>query len=256
MKDIKSIRGFNIAGEGGEAVRLASRLMLHREEAREEVIHEGRNRITRLDTPSGPVAVKYFSRSLKNRLIYAIFSSKAERSFLHALELKRRGISTPRPLAYAERRGPLHTLDDSLYICEYEEATDLRDYLEAAPDAWRNFARFTALLHSKGIVHRDLNNTNVRVRTGADGTPLFSLIDLNRIKFKAEGEEVTGREAYANLVRFSYLTPGFHEFAREYTRLRGLPESVYHEIIRIKEAHERRTSRKKARKKAPAKAGK
>lgn len=224
-----------------DAARLAERLLRHDGEETGTVIYSGRNRIIRLTAPEGgDVAVKYFSRSLKNRLVYALFSSKARRSYLHALELLRRGVATPRPIAWAERRGALHTLQDSLYICEFREAADLRDYLASGPDAWKEFARFAASLHTKGILHRDLNNTNVRVEPGADGAPAFSLIDLNRIKFLPPGTEPPLKEAARNLVRFSYLTPEFELFAREYVRARGLPPDAVDVIMEAKRRHEKK----------------
>lgn len=212
-------------------------------------IYSGRNRIFKCEFNGKTIAVKFFSRSLKNRLVYSIFSSKARRSYLYALELKKRGIHTPAPLAYSERRGIFHTLQDSVYICAYEEATELRDYLETGEDAWKVFAHFAATLHEKGILHGDLNNTNVRLNMGSDGTPDFSLIDLNRIKFNPIGTGAKGYAAYRNLTRFSNLTPQFRIFAAEYARARNLPSSETDQIIAVKMQDNIRVDRKRRRRK-------
>lgn len=203
-------------------------------------IYSGRNRIVTFAHDGIQVAVKFFSRSIKNRLVYSLFSSKAKRSYLYALELQKRAIDTPQPLAYAERRGALNTLQDSLYICRYEEAVDLRDYLETGAEAWDNFAAFAAQLHQKGIIHRDLNNTNVRLSIDKNGLPHFSLIDLNRIKFLPPGQTPKLAEAATNLVRFSYHTPDFDRFAGRYCELRNLPPESCQQIIKTKIRHERK----------------
>ncbi|MDE7180684.1 MAG: hypothetical protein K2N88_05750 [Muribaculaceae bacterium] len=226
------------AGIAPEWEVLAARLLEGKIPADASEIYSGRNRILRLQADGIDVAVKFFSHSLKNRLIYSIFSSKAERSYLYAIELTRLGIHTPAPLAYAERRGFLNTLQDSVYLCRYEEATDLRDYLESGPEAWREFGRFAALLHRKGVLHKDLNSTNVRVNAAGSGRPVFSLIDLNRMNFYPGG--ISGSKAYANLVRFSYLTPEFTDFARSYAEAAGFPESAVSDLIRAKERHEKK----------------
>lgn len=223
--------------------RIAERLMRGEKVGEETEIYSGRNRILRIKIGEDMVAVKFFSRSLKNRLIYSVFSSKAERSYLYALELTKRGIRTPEPLAYAERRGVANTLQDSLYICRYEEAEDLRDYLDEGDEAWKSFARFAAELHAKGILHRDLNNTNVRINRQPDGIPLFSLIDLNRIKFVPDGAHLSLKEKASNLVRFSYYTPEFDTFAREYVSAAGLPASAAETLITVKQRHERHTKK-------------
>lgn len=232
-----------------EWAKLAEELLIGKHPDGCTEIYSGRNRIVKCEFKGKTIAVKFFSRTLKNRLIYSIFSSKARRSYLYALELKKRGIHTPDPLAFAERRGNFHTLQDSVYICEFEEATELRDYLETGEDAWKAFACFAATLHENGILHRDLNNTNVRLRLNSDGSPDFSLIDLNRIKFLSIGTGADGEEAYRNLTRFSSLTPQFRVFAAEYARARNLPTSETDHIIKVKKEDNIRVDRKHRRKK-------
>lgn len=193
---------------------------------------------------------KQFSSALKNKLIYAIFSTKARRSYEHSLELRKRGINTPRPLAYSEKRNILHLLINSGYLCEYDEAMDLADYLSEDSDGdagrWNNFARFAAELHDKGILHKDLNATNVRVKLTA-GKPEFSLIDNNRMRFYAPGT-MPLETALENLTRFSYLTPGFRTFLAHYVELRNLGPDTYELGMEIKRKHDAHVEKRRARK--------
>lgn len=228
----------------GEFLELVVELLEGQAELPEDEIYIGRNRITRLEIDGGEYAVKYFSRSLKNRLVYAVASSKAKRSYHHARELLRRGIDTPRPIGYCERRGAFNTLQKSLYMSEYEESEALGDYLSTSLDAWKEFAAFVAQLHRAGIIHKDLNNTNVRVKRRKkdeddSGSAEFSLIDLNRMTILPEGEIVKGEKAYKNMVRFSKLTPEFPVFAKEYSRLMGLGEDGYRGVMEAKRKHEK-----------------
>lgn len=202
-------------------------------------IYSGRNRIIRAVINGTPVAIKFFSRSLKNKLIYSVFASKAKRSYLYGREILNRGIHTPQPLAYAERRGVLNTLQDSIYICRFEEATDLRQYLQTGEQAWIQFARFAATLHDKGILHRDLNSTNVRVNILPDGKTRFSLIDLNRMRLLPDAKIISRKDSGKNLVRFSYLTPEFNSFAKEYSRARKNLAIDPISIINAKRHHEK-----------------
>lgn len=200
-------------------------------------IYRGRNTIRTVEQDGTTMAVKYFSRSLKNRLVYAIWSSKARRSYEHANELLNRGIHTPRPVSYGEKRGPMNILLASVYISQFEESETLEDYLNEGEESWIRFAGFMAELHKKGFIHKDLNCTNVRVKR-EDGEVVFSLIDLNRMDILPQGETVNGDTAYRNLVRFSVYNEGFETFAKEYARLMNLTPEQHARLIAVKKKHE------------------
>lgn len=232
MKD-----GIIAEGRTEEMALMASEALEGKLSEGEHVIYSGRNVLTSLESKGVKYALKYFSRSVKNRLVYAIWSSKARRSYLHGLELLKRGISTPQPEAYAEKRGLINLLLSSIYISHYEESEALEDYLKEGEESWREFARFAVELHKKGIIHKDMNCTNVRVKRNGEQTE-FSLIDLNRMDILPHGEEVRGERAYKNLVRFSAYPPEFEIFAREYARLMGIGEKGYQRLIAVKKKHE------------------
>lgn len=213
-----------------------------------ELLHNKRNKVALINSNGHRWVYKQFSSALKNKLIYAIFSSKAKRSFYHSLRLESLGIATPRPLAYSEKRNLLHLLIHSAYLCEYEEAISLEEYLrDAKDDRWESFALFVAELHEKGILHKDLNSTNVRVHL-SDSSVRFSLIDNNRMAFFEPGKMPLKR-ALENLTRFSYLTSGFKAFLKTYIAQRNLPDNTYSQALEIKRRHDSHTEKRKSRKK-------
>ena len=54
---------------------------------------------------------------------------------------------------------------------------------EAAAHVLDDFARYTASLHEKGVLHSDYNRTNVLYRTEPDGSTHLQSIDTNRMTF-------------------------------------------------------------------------
>lgn len=212
-----------------------------------EVIYSGRNRLVAFEHDGRRYVAKMFSRRIKNGLLYMLRESKAKKSFNNAKELLRRGISTPAPRAYYECRGLLNYLNEACYICDYEDSIPLCDAITGYGDlCLKAFAAFVATLHDRGILHYDLNNTNVRVTVGSDNEFHFSLIDLNRMKFHEPGEQIPLRECFDNLTRFSGFDKGFMTFACEYLRARNLDESLLKELAWIKICHDRAVDRKGA----------
>lgn len=170
-------------------------------------LYRGRNVVKRLtldltavegltthDTlPSTPteVVVKCFPcRNLWQRVAYSWFSnSKAHKAYDNACRLEAAGIGTPHAYGYVERRD--HGLLRECYLLtDIDHGTDLAHFLPvhgtepydtAVAEA---FGAFVARLHRAGIVHHDLNSTNVRCHVRADGQGYdFSLIDINRMAF-------------------------------------------------------------------------
>lgn len=210
------------------------------------LIYQGRNSLRSVDTGRMTLVVKDFSRTFKNRLLYASRRSKACKSYENALELLRRGILTPAPVGYVERRTASGMLACSFYVSEFDDTMELGDYLDGGGhEALHAFACFMARLHKAGIRHDDLNRTNVRVVVADDGTPVFSLIDLNRMKIYPAGAEVPVDDSFRNLCRFSPLDDGFRYFVGVYLSQRGFDLSLAGRAIEIKQAHNRRVDRKK-----------
>lgn len=207
-------------------------------------IYNGRNTLWAATFRGQSVVVKQFRSDIKSRIVYALFSSKASRSLHNAVEISRRGIDTPAPVASAEWRGKCHGLLKSYYICEETSTIDLAEAFERyGREAVESFASFVAELHKKGIRHDDLNNTNVRVTRNADGTLTFSLIDLNRMKLY--NGPVPLARCFRNMCRFSRPDENFKIFLKEYLRVRKLPEHYYDAALAVKLRHEKRVTRKK-----------
>lgn len=219
--------------------------LIHRSAEGGEVIYAGRNRLVATDFCGSRVVVKQFASGTKKRLVYAVFKSKAHKSFCNATELLVRGIDTPQPVGYVEIRGTSNTLVDSYYICKYDDKMSLIDALqEYGRPCLSAFAAFVALLHEKGVVHKDLNNTNVRVAYG-EGNFSFSLIDLNRMTISPKGKSVSPGVRFKNLCRFSSYDDDFVFFLREYLRYANLPDTLLPKAISAKKRHDAHVDFKK-----------
>ena len=211
------------------------------------VLHAGRNAIYRVRYYDYDLVKKEFGSRFKNEIVYALRSSKAKRSYYNACELLRRDISTPAPRAYIETRGRFNTLKESAYICDDMPSIPLCEVIETYGDVCLTaFAAFVAELHEKGILHHDLNNTNVRVNIDDDNNFLFSLIDLNRMTIFETERQIPPRLCFKNLTRFSGFDDGFIYFAKEYLKYRNLDERYLNKLIKIKKSHDKSVNYKLA----------
>lgn len=197
------------------------------------------------------IIVKRYKRlRLFQRIIYTFFrSSKARRAFYNASELIKRGIDTPQEIAFIEqKRGGL--LEYGYYISKSDYAPPIKDELIIPENFNRNmakdFAFFVAELHKKGILHHDLNSTNILYHETRDNHYTFSLIDINRMNFYPEGQYPSINVCFDNLTRFSDHTDLFEYVIQQYCNARGLDNSYVTQAFRIKKKHDERWERKKA----------
>ncbi len=148
--------------------------------------------------PETPVAVKRFGAPRGWRLLLQCWKpTRARRSWNAAVELLRRGLPTPAPLAFMERRhqGARHA---SYFICKaLETPYSVRSFFSAyvggaaktagiaQADFFRQSANFVANMHGKGVFFRDLSAGNilVSITAAAPGAAAFSLIDTTRARF-------------------------------------------------------------------------
>lgn len=218
------------------------------QEGQGQLLYNGRNQIRQFDWSGQLVVVKRFKRhDWFKRIIYTFFrKNKAKRAFENATLLREYGFETPREIGYLEDRrwGLITTV---YYICEYTAANPIRPRLiDQEPfdqELATAYARFVAQLHEAGVLHRDLNPTNVLYHEH-NGNYQFSLIDINRMRFY-EGEPVPKDACMENLTLFWWLTDVYRFVLDEYARMRGWSEEDIQTAVRVKQQHDRRWVRRK-----------
>lgn len=153
-----------------------------------ETLHDGRNMVKLFEREGKQYVVKRFKRPhLINRIMYTFFRpSKASRGFRNAMRLIERGINTPMPIAYIEKKDR-GLISSSYLITEYTDWQPIAKVInEGGPlletlDA--GLVDFTVRLHELGINHEDYNKTNILYREVRSGKIVFMLIDVNRMTF-------------------------------------------------------------------------
>lgn len=201
-----------------------------------QLLWDGRNKIRAYDNVLqgktegvGRMVVKRFKHLAPvQKMVYAIRCHKAQKAFRNGLELTKRGFKTPVPLAFVEIRRGLW-LTDAYYISGstglhcIEDHTDRDDWDRELATA---LARFVASLHEHGVLHHDLNDTNVLFERDETGTYHFELIDINRMKFYPDGAKISIGKCIENLTRFTGRTDLFEYVIREYAKVRNLDEEA------------------------------
>lgn len=210
-------------------------------------IYSGRNELRRVSVSGYDLVIKRFGKqNIFARTGHIFKGSKAKRSYNNARELVARGIATPAPAGYIEKRNSWGLVTDSYYISIASDTMPIADALGTNEkpefDFIRKFARFAVELHSKGILHKDLNNTNVRYVVSEDGEITFSLIDLNRMR--VFNREVPLSKRLADITRFTTFGTIFAIFAEEYAAESKFDKFGLHNIFKAKLKHENYAKRK------------
>ena len=184
-----------------------------------------RNRIKVVEKDGKKFNIKSFKKpNYINRYVYVMFrKSKAERSFEFAEKLIKKGIGTPKPIAYAEETSK-GALTKSFYISEHlDYDLTFRDLDLTKPgheDILRAFTRFTYDLHEKKIEFLDHSPGNTLIQLN-NGDYHFYLVDLNRMNFKS----LNFTERMKNFARLTSNKEKVKIMAEEYAELLGKPES-------------------------------
>ncbi len=171
--------------------------------------------------------------------------SKARRSYENAIGLKVRGFSTPQEVAYMEERCA-GLIRQVYYVCTYTNSQPIKPRLieqepfdEALAEA---YAHYVALLHEKGVLHRDLNPTNVLYQKKGEEYE-FELIDINRMQF-FDGC-VPQAECMENLTLFWWLSPVYRYILKIYASDRHWTEDDVEKAIEVKRTHDKHWVRRK-----------
>jgi len=190
-------------------------------------LHRGRNTIKAFVCDGTRLVVKkYKTPNPFNRFAYTFFrKDKARRAYEHAQELTRRGFETPEAVAWIRiARGGLFA--DGYFVslyCDYASLypilnpTDPKRMFPEYTPLYDALARFIVSLHEAGILHKDLNQTNILYTSTADGFR-FALIDINRMTFR---RKLSRRRSLLNLDRLGCDLDTFYYISRRYALLRG-----------------------------------
>lgn len=214
-----------------------------------ESLYTGRNCLKLYETDSQKLVVKKY-RTTKLTKISSLFKkSKARKSFENGIRLCEMGINTPEPVAYMEIKSMWGLVKESYYVCRYIPYNAIAEYYSDETnfeqDVIAGFAKFAAMLHERGIIHKDLNSTNVRYERRSEGEAVFWLIDINRMKFASNGKALGFKVCLNNLTRFSCNSPMFVFFVKHYLTARHIDEKLVTEALQIKEKHDRKVDFKK-----------
>ncbi len=168
-------------------------------------MRHARNQVWRQTSPWIPeqqVVVKKTGASRGARRILQYFKpSRARRSWNGAIELRRRGLPTPTPVAFLQRRHR-ETLSESYYVCAaLDTPHSVRSVFNAYGNGTRDgvtehvsqpvffecLTKFLSEMHRKGVFFRDLSAGNILVTIEQSSTTApeigFSLIDTARARF-------------------------------------------------------------------------
>lgn len=205
------------------------------------LLYRGRNVVKRFQVEGREVVAKRYKRpALFQRVAYTFFRpSKAERAYRYAALLRERGIDTPHEVAYLEsRRGGLFAVGYFLSdCCTLPSLKQLLEEGKLSDSLLDTLAAFFAELHEKGILHGDLNLSNILYRLDEKGCCRFCLIDTNRSRFK----QPTLDECLDNLKRVTHRRDLLDDLVRRYAVRRGLSAEKCVAIVKRKlDAFEKR----------------
>jgi hypothetical protein len=164
------------------------------------------------------VVVKEFRASGLRKVKTLVVSGKAVKAWRGAAACLVRRVPTPLPLAYVERRERGLVAESYFVAARIDDAREVRDLLRTIPpeDLSRllaALARFLVFAHNQGILHRDLSDGNLLVRSSRPGVYDLFLIDTNRIRVR---RAVSLLSRVRNLVRLGVPPPYQDDFLRLY----------------------------------------
>ena len=188
-----------------------------------EILLDSRNRVgaVRLPLPDGKkveIVIKEFHSLGVNKLKSVFLPAKAFKAWQGGNALIERGIETPFPVAYLERRKALF-LDESFFLAErLTNVEEIRSLFRELPSSELqellvSLAQFISLCHRKGALHRDLSDGNILVRKEEEEKFRFYLIDTNRIKIKRQIGRLKGIK---NLIRLGIPPDSQRFFLEQY----------------------------------------
>lgn len=207
-----------------------------------KLLYTGRNEVRLFQVGDDKrFVVKRFKRhGFLKCILYSFFrKNKALRAYENAGQLCERGFYTPSAVAYIEESfwGVIWQV---YYVSAYTEALPIRlRLIETTPfdhSLAVAYAHFVAQLHEAGVLHCDLNPTNV-LYIENDGQFHFELIDINRMHFY-DGP-VPKAVCMENLTLFWWLSPVYRFVLNKYAIVRNWTKEDKEEAVRIKKKHDK-----------------
>ena len=193
------------------------------------------------------IVVKSFClKNVLQKIIYSyVVPSKAKRAYLNGLKLVEMGCGTPSPLAYVEKwkKG---LLQQCYYVTSYTPDSSIRQPLEVDFNKAlaREFALLMAKMHDNGIVHHDLNFSNVLYHQSGNGYKL-SVIDINRMTTK-DPARLSWKDCMDDYVRWTDRKDLFGYVMQEYAVARKLDQEAFMKaVLQMKISHDRAWRRRK-----------
>jgi len=201
-----------------------------------EVIYDQRNLVARFRHEGMTLIVKRYKKvNFIQQFVYTFFrKTKAERAYNFGIEFLHRGVKTPQPVAYMEEyRCGLFTT--GYFVSQEAQGTETHLLLREVQDYPKDLAEAVASqivsMHSKGILHGDLNLSNflctshLVTRTShlvprtSHLAYSFTMIDTNRSHF-CDGYP-SNEACIKNMVRLTHRRDLYEDLIRRYARLRG-----------------------------------
>lgn len=212
-----------------------------------ELLYESRNIVKRYRVNGKDMVVKRYKQpNIVQRVAYTFFKkSKTERAYLFAGMLSERGFDTPHEVAYIERKKNGLFLDGYFVSlnCNYPPLSELLRKRDFDRQPANELASYMVELHKEGILHGDLNLTNILYHTDREGKYQFTLIDTNRSKFRPA---LTKQECLENLKRLTHSKALLRYIVIQYATLRGWnPQECALEVFRYLLLFEQKRKRKR-----------
>lgn len=170
----------------------------------ERVLRDIRNSVRLVRAGEHLVVVKSFRKlSLVNRFAYGrLRESKAVRAYKYALRLQELGIGTPEPIAAIDvRRNGL--ISGSYFVSLYSDYISMETINNCAASTicplLNALTDFMIRMHDRGVVHNDLNISNILYKELPMGGYDFQIVDINRMEFR---RSLSKQERLSNMSKF------------------------------------------------------
>ena len=190
-----------------------------------QVIYQSRNQVRTFTLSDGLcVNVKrYHKPALINQFIYSyIRLPKAVRAYKNALYLQEQSIPTPTPIAYI--LSYKHSLLKESFLITIQSPLSQNFYefrensIEQNKDVISQFAKLTADMHRKHILHKDYSPGNILFEKDPNGHVNFTIVDINRMLLN---KNIHLHCACKNFCRLWGDEQFFTFLAQEYANARG-----------------------------------